>query len=221
MRLIAPAALCACLLAACAGSPPPIDALPAPGDHDWTAADAEAEELRVLAVEFDGVRGGEIAATMPAPAEKVVALLTAFEHAEGRRAWAERYTTVSRDDATVVARWEFEGKLGIDPTIELVFEIERRGDETVIRYRQLEGVFGLAAFLGDYRVRSRSGDPNRCLLIERVFIDSGLPFVGASDDEIAAGLREDIRRIRTWLREGPPVSFRPRPKPQEDLPSTL
>jgi hypothetical protein len=31
-----------------------------------------------------------------------------------------------------------------------------------------------------------------------LFIDSGLPFVGASEDDIAAGLREDVRRLRAW-----------------------
>jgi len=38
-------------------------------------------------------------------------------------------------------------------------------------------------------------------LIERVFIASGLPFVGASAADIADGLRKDVERLREWRRE--------------------
>ena len=94
------------------------------------------------------------------------------------------------------ATWFFEGKIGINPKAEVVHTITRRADRVVVRFRLAKGVFGLAAFFGEYVIEPLSTDS--CRFAERVYIDSGM-FINASKAEIEEGLREDLKRLRAWL----------------------
>ncbi len=204
MRLTTgPARACALasviVLAAC-GSAPVIGVLPEPAPVDWDVASQPAEDLPVRALEVQGVRGGEIAAVMDGAPDQVLAMLLDFAHADGHRAWAEHFTLVSEAGDRVVAHWDFRGKMGIHPSLELGFEVTRAAGEIVVEFQQLESAFGLSAFFGDDRIQTVAGRSG-CVLIERVFIDSGLPFVGASAADLEEGLRADIRRLREWLRD--------------------
>ncbi len=164
-------------------------------------ADREADELEVIELEYEGVTGGALWFTLDGSVEEVVDALLDFENAAEHRSWAKRFEIVERSEQQIVARWFFEGKLGVEPECVLVFETVELKDRTVIRYRQRETTFGLAAFFGDYQVLAHPEDPERALLGERVFIDSGLFFVNASRSDIAEGLHEDARRLREWLKE--------------------
>lgn len=181
-------------LAACATAPDDIDLDVPPVVA--TGAERVAEELEVVEIEYAGIRGGMITARMPGRPHEVVELLLDFDRADGHRAWASHHQTVSRTEAETVALWRFHGSLGIEPACTLVFRSARQGSAAVVEFEQLDTAFGLAAFFGDYRVIPLERDS---LMVARVYIDSGLPFVNASAADIAAGLREDVRLLRTWL----------------------
>jgi hypothetical protein len=193
------------LLAGCAGpeairldGEPSPEAASLPG---LEGAERDAEDLEVRPLELKGVRGGEIALLIDGSPEQVSAMLLDFAHADGHRAWAREYRLLDSEGEEVRAEWRFEGKMGVDPTVELSFRRIAGVEPIVLRYELSETAFGLAAFFGDYRIQSVPGDPARSLLVERVFIDSGLFFVNASAEDIAAGLREDARLMRAWMRE--------------------
>jgi hypothetical protein len=193
------------LVAACAGpeanrleGQPSPEAASLPG---LAGAERDAEELEVRPLELKGVRGGEITLLIDGSPEQVLEMLLDFAAADGHRAWAREYRLLESDGETVRAEWRFEGKMGVDPTVELSFRRIPGGELIVLRYELSKTAFGLAAFFGDYRIRSVARDPPRSLLVQRVFIDSGLFFVNASAEDIAAGLREDARLMRAWMRE--------------------
>ncbi len=187
-------------LPGCASQPENVDLPDLPLIEAQRAADP-AEALTVAEIEYEGIRGGRIAAEMPAGTARLRDALLDFEHADGHRSWAPRMTLVSREGNRTVAQWQFEGRMGINPTTEIEFEVDDESPVTIIRFEQRESVFGLGAFFGDYRIRALNGSENRSLLVMRVYIDSGLPFVNASAEDIAAGLREDVRLLRAWLQE--------------------
>lgn len=178
-----------------------------PGAEEMLHAGAPADDLPVTELDHDGILGGRITARMPAAPDRVVAHLLDFDTADGHRAWARHYSTISRDGPSTVAEWQFEGKLGIDPTVRIEFLTRDEGQRTVIDFRIVESGFGLAAFFGDYTIEPEATGADASLLVMRVFIDSGLPFVNASAEDIAAGLRADVRMLREWLEvTGPDVS---------------
>ena len=150
-------------------------------------------------LELRDVRGGELTIELPAPPEAVAAMLLDFENADDHRAWAKKHTLLSADDRDVVARWEMEGKAGVEPVVELAFRRDAMKDGTLrIRFRLKKEDFGLAAFFGDYRIRATDAGSS---VRQRIFIDSGLWIANASLEEIEAGLREDSKLLRAWLEE--------------------
>lgn len=168
------------------GFPPP----------DPRLASAPAEELAVEPLEQDGVRGGRVAFTVDRSPEEVLEMLLDFEGADGHRSWARKFELLERSQAVVRARWTFAGRLGMNPSVVIELTPERHGAATVVTYRVTEPAFGLAAFFGDYWILPL--DTGGSIVVERVFIDSGVVFANASARDIAAGLREDARRLREW-----------------------
>ena len=166
-------------------------------EAEQAQADLPAEELTVFPLDLEGVRGGRIVFSVDASSEIAVERLLDFDSAEGNRAWAKSYEVLERSPDRVRARWKFEGKLGLNPTCDLDFTLEQREGFTVIRYRQVEPVFGLAAFFGEYQIHPLEG--GRSLLSETIYIDSGVAFANATEEDIAAGLREDARLLRKWM----------------------
>ncbi len=149
---------------------------------------------------LDGARGGSLAYDLEGGVEAVGAMLLDYDHADGQRAWAETYRTVGRDGDRERAEWKFRGKLGVAPRVVLDLERERvEGDAIRVRFQLSETAFGLKRFFGDWRVEPVAGVPDRAHVTARVFIDSGLPFVNASHDDVRDGLREDARLMRAWM----------------------
>jgi len=203
-----------CLLAACSTTPEathlPLPAestaeAPTPGEEvgcplPLDSVDAAPETIPVHAVELKGVRGGCAWFSVPGTVDEVRAMLLDFEHADGHRSWARQYTLLSRTEDEAFARWQFEGKLGVNPTVELRFDLDP-DDPSLIRYQLVKPAFGLAAFFGDYRILPAEDDRTKTLVMERIFIASGLPFLTASQQDIEDGIHEDIRLMREWMEE--------------------
>ncbi len=164
------------------------------------------------ALEYKGVRGGRIAFDTEGRPQEVLAMLLDFDHAKGHRAWAKTYESLPAVDGRPRARWNFEGHMGINPSVVLEFDVRREsGDAIVVRYKLVKTAFGLGAFFGDYRIERIKG-ARRSRLTERVFIDSGTWLANASAKDVEDGLREDARLIQTWMKE------RTRNKSQSDSP---
>ena len=168
-------------------------ALPAPGPLE----PLEASTFKQL--QLRGVRGGELAYELDGAVEDVVAMLLDQDGAGGHRAWAQTYREASREGDRVVGEWHFRGKMGVNPVVEIEFVREREGEATRIRYKVVKRALGIKSFFGDYHVAPVPGVPSRSRLTARVFIDSGLPFVNASHQDIQDGLREDARLMREWM----------------------
>ncbi|HGY91761.1 MAG TPA: hypothetical protein ENK43_11375 [Planctomycetes bacterium] len=153
------------------------------------------------ALEYKGVRGGRITFDTEGRPEEVLAMLLDFEHAKGHRAWAKTYESLPAVEGRPRARWNFEGHMGINPSVILEFDIRHEaGDAIVVRYKLVKTAFGLGAFFGDYRIEPIAG-ARRSRLTERVFIDSGTWLANASKKDVEDGLREDARLIQAWMKE--------------------
>lgn len=163
------------------------------------APSAEADDVTVKEVEYQGVRGGRTVYTIAGTPDDVAAMLVDFDGADGRRAWAKTYRTIKKSADEVVAQWKFEGKAGIDPDCDLVFNIVRRKADIVIRFKLQRTDFGLAAFFGDYRIES-AGD-GQSKITARVYIDSGVAIANADAEDISSGLKEDAKLMRAWMIE--------------------
>jgi hypothetical protein len=170
------------------------EALTALGAGDPEAASYE----RVVE---DGLEGGELRFVVSGRPEAVLAMLEDFDSAAGHRPWAEDYRTLASDAETLRARWSFRGKMGIDPEVELAFQRVPVDEGLRVDYRVVKRAFGLKEFRGSYELRALPGEPARTEVVERVFIDSGLPFVNASSADIEAGLLADARGLRSWMAE--------------------
>lgn len=160
---------------------------------------AEADDVPVKEVEYQGVRGGRTVYTISGTPDEVAAMLVDFDGADGRRAWAKTYRTIKKSADEVVAQWKFEGKAGIDPDCDLVFNVVRRKTDILIRFKLQRTDFGLAAFFGDYRIEP-AGD-GRSRITARVYIDSGVAIANADAEDISSGLKEDAKLMRAWMIE--------------------
>jgi hypothetical protein len=131
--------------------------------------------------------------------DQVLSRLLDFEDMAGHRSWAEEFKVLSRDEDQVVVTWQFRGRLGIKPKIDITFRVEREEEQTLIRYHTSGPTFGLKRFFGEYRVVAADEHTGVTRLTQTVFIDSGLPLLNASEQDIKDGLREDARQLRGWL----------------------
>lgn len=161
----------------------------------------DPELLAFSALEREGLRGGEVTLVVPGSVDQVLAMLLDFDRAAGHRAWAREYQELEREPERVLARWSFAGKLGVEPVVELEFTVQRSEQRAQVDYRLTKKGLGLASFSGQYRVRLLDSEPPRSELRESVFIDSGLPLVNASAQDIERALREDARLINDWMIE--------------------
>ena len=198
-----------------AGSETRVETLPQEGE---TAAEAQAgpgaetvetapeAELPVKRLRLEDVRGGELDFELPGRPEEVAAALLDFAGASGHRAWAPLIEALPARGETLLSRWHFEGEMGIDPVVVLGFREKVDAESRLIRFKIVERDFGLAAFFGDYRIRASATDAGRSRVRARIFIDSGVTIANASDEEIAAGLREDARMLESWMKERLAVS---------------
>ena len=164
-----------------------------------TGAPSESADEEYSALEVEGVRGGRHRFQVDGRVDDVVGMLLDFDHAQGHRAWAREYRTISREAPRITASWSFEGKLGINPEVVLELIERRESGVAVIEFRLIEKAFGLAAFFGDYRVSEDSANPARSWLVQRVFIDSGIWLANATAEDIENGLREDAKLIQEWM----------------------
>jgi len=171
------------------------------GPRDLEQAAGPAQNLPVQPLELRGVRGGVIALTLPGSASEVLAMLLDLDHAAGHRAWARSYRILERSATRVHSEWSFEGRMGINPTVQLELTVQSSQPPLVLNFKLVKPTFGLAAFFGDYRITTLPAEPPRCLLEERVFIDSGIFLANASEQDIRDGLREDARLMRAWMHE--------------------
>ena len=169
------------------------EAATAPSPADPPAPNYPYEKL-----EYKGVRGGRIRFEVAGTPDDVLAMLLDFDHAAGHRAWAKTYTALPDDGTRRLARWDFEGEAGINPSVDLEFTERRNEKGITLRYKLARTEFGLAAFFGAYEIRPTS-ESLRSQLTETVFIDSGTWLANASEEEIEAGLREDAKLIVEWM----------------------
>lgn len=163
-------------------------------------ASPSSSDEAVFAVRERGeLRGGCLTTTLDAPAERVVAALLEHDEADGHRAWAREQRTLERDGDRLLVEWRFRGRMGIAP--EVVLELRRRRERlaTVIDFELARAAFGLAVFEGSWRVTPLPD--GRARLEATVFIDSGLPYVNASLEDVERGLREDARLLAEWVKE--------------------
>ena len=151
-----------------------------------------AEELRWF---IQGTTDGSI------PDYQVAAMLMDQAGADGHRAWARKYREISREGDRVVGEWSFRGKMGINPVVQIEFVQARAGDAIDIDYKVVKRALGIKSFFGDYRIDPVPGVPTRSRLKARVFIDSGMPFVNASHQDMEDGLREDAKLMREWMEQ--------------------
>jgi len=147
----------------------------------------------------DGIAGGRLSIALPDAPQAVLAMLLDFNRAAGHRAWFKRAVVLEREPQRVLARWEMHGKLGVHPTVTIEFRVSEESSATVVRYQITRPGLGLAVFSGCYTVEAIPKRPGRTRFTQTVYIDSGLPFVGASAKDIADGLREDAALLRDWL----------------------
>jgi hypothetical protein len=145
--------------------------------------------------------GGEISFVAPGTPRDILGLLLDFHGDAGHRPWraGNRLLSIEGDRYRVEAR--YSGRVGINPTVVLVYEVlpTLEGHGYVVKFQVDEAAFGLKRFEGEYEVRAVDAGCSR--LRELVFIDSGLPFVNASPEDIHAALHEDAGSIRKWIRE--------------------
>jgi len=196
MKLTILLALGLACLAGCAGTAS-VGMLPA-------SRGAQRPELgRFVALEVDGIRGGALSVHLRAEVDDVLAALLDFDEADGHRSWAESFELVDAGEDSLgrwrVARWDFRGKLGISPSVTIEFRPERHADGASVAFELVDGALGLRTFEGSY-VLEPTADGGTWFT-QHVFLSSGLAFVDASHDDIAAGLREDARRLVAWLAE--------------------
>ncbi len=175
----------------------PIEELPRPTGEPTT----EEREQPVTRLRLKDVRGGELNFDLPGGPAAVAEALLDFANASGHRAWAPKIEALPPRGETLLSRWHFEGEMGIDPVVVLGFREKAEDGGILIRFRIVEKDFGLAAFFGDYLIRSAPDDEGRSRVRARIFIDSGVTIANASDEEIAAGLREDARMLEAWMQE--------------------
>jgi len=169
---------------------------PAPAKPAATPIPAETTYAKL---KLKRVKGGQLTYAAAGTVEEILAMLVDFDHAQGHRAWAQSYKTLRTDPAGVLARWKFKGKLGITPTVHLLFHTKREGKNGTVTYELKKRSLGIASFFGDFKVTPLAGSPSRSQIVQRAFIDSGLPFANASRSDIEKGLREDARLIRLWM----------------------
>ena len=154
-----------------------------------------------VALEDQGIRGGALSVHLPASVDQVFDALLDFEGANGHRSWAESFelleTEADQHGPRRVARWNFRGKLGVKPSVTLEFRPQRTTTGAQISFQLLEGALGLRTFEGCYELFPAADGST--LFTQRVFMSSGLAFVDASHEDIAAGLRKDAERLADWL----------------------
>jgi len=173
---------------------------------DVADAELNAADLVVEPLELEGVRGGRMTFALEGTPREVVAMLLDFDSATGHRPWAVDYERLTGEEAQgmpqpVRSRWRFEGKAGIDPTIVLDFTLDDASIPTTLEFHASEPAFGLAAFFGEHRIWPHPERDEAAIMELSIYIDSGLPFVNATAEDLEAGLREDAAMMRAWMRE--------------------
>ena len=173
------------------------DPIAAPERPAGATAAPQDDEVRYTRLENEGVAGGEVVFTVPGKPADVLAMLLDFAEEPANRIWRIGCKVLAHE----ADRWEIEavysGKAGINPTVVLEHTVARDGDGVIVRFRVCRAGFGLRTFDGEYEIRPLR--PGFCRLRERVFIDSGLPFVNADADDVKKGLMKDVDRIRDWM----------------------
>ncbi len=164
------------------------------------AKPAQDPPIPVSRLNLKGVKGGKITFLVVGTPSEVADALLNFDLGADHRSWAVRFETLEGKKGMTRARWYFEGKAGINPTVELGFWRDTpKENEIRIRYRLVKKAFGLGAFFGDYVLRPDAQDPTKTAITERTFIDSGVWIANASYEEIEAGLREDAKLLTAWF----------------------
>lgn len=178
--------------------PPSKPALPAKLDYDPTLP---AEQIPVQPLEENGVPGGEMTYTLPGTPEQVAEMLRDFHgDMDEYRAWAKTYDAAGTRGGTVLAIWHFEGRMGFNPTVTVGFDREDLPDGAIrISFHIVDGSTLLKVFTGDHLLRPWPAEQPTTLVTSRTFIGSGLPFVGASKEDVATGLRSDAESMRLWM----------------------
>ena len=165
------------------------------------AAGTKEPSWPVRRLKIKGVRGARITFEATGTPEFIAKALLDFEGDAGHRSWVKSFAPLPPLGKLQRARWDFEGKAGINPTVEVGFKVEGTGEKMRIRYRLTKKDFGLGAFFGDYLIELKSLNPPRSTIRERTFIDSGVWIANASFEEIEDGLKEDARLLIPWLEE--------------------
>jgi len=149
----------------------------------------------------NGTPSGRLGIALPASPREVLAMLLDFDRAAGHRAWFKSAKVLERAPGRVLVRWKMHGKLGINPSVTIEFRVSDEARATRVRYQITRPGFGLAVFSGCYDLQAIGAQAAHTRLMQTVYIASGLPFVGASPQDIADGLREDAALLRDWLEQ--------------------
>lgn len=145
------------------------------------------------------VKGGAIVFSVDADPKTIAKTMLDFGKPTARRSWTKETTLLKRVGNTIEAHWKFEGKAGIYPACDLIFErTETELGGVLLRFKQRKRVFAMAAFFGDYRIEPKDGKSEVTM---RVFLDSGLWIANVTDDEIAEALQADGALLQSQLKE--------------------
>ena len=158
----------------------------------------------------DGAKGGQLVYGLPGTVDDVVAMMLDFGAAVGRRPWARSYRVIEKTDNRVVAEWKFDGRMGVNPKVEIEFEIDRgagNGEATrpnssaLITFKLRKRAFGLARFFGQHYIAPLNGSEKEVWVSSSKFIDSGIFITNASHKDVEDGLRADATAMHKWMRE--------------------
>jgi hypothetical protein len=155
------------------------------------------DDPRYSALADGEVLGGEITFTVSGAPKDLLSMILDFDHEAGHRPWRLRTSLIETDGARYRVEAEYEGKAGLNPSVVLVHEVSTVTGGYLVRFRIEEPAFGLETFTGEYEMIATGPDSSR--FRERVFIDSGLPFINATEEDIRDALLRDAEDIRSWM----------------------
>jgi len=181
--------------------PPAVEPTPR-GDTGAASADGSTPiptEVEFRTATRAGVSGGQLTTTLPGTPEQIRAMLTDFEHAAARRSFANRLEVLSHETNEVEAAVTLKGKLGVSPTIHVLYTTERAGDAITIRYQLTKKAFGVAAYSGEYVMEPLPGTPARSRYTSRIFLSSGISIAKIDPDDVESGQRTDAGELRAWM----------------------
>ena len=158
-------------------------------------------DISFTPLEQDGVMGGRATTTLPGTPAEIYTAITDTEHAAAHRSFARKMEVLSRERENLELALTLKGKLGISPTIHVLYQTTRTEGDITITYALTRKAFGIARYFGSYRIQPLPGSPARSRFTSTIFISSGVSLASVDHEEIEAGQRADQIELRAWMRE--------------------